>query len=333
MTAISLFQRTTLRPSTSWIVPGAIVAGCVFLVIGSLRSTLFAQQTVSGLANGGIYASLAVALVLIYRATEVINFAQGALATFTTYIAWQLIDWGLTYWLAFACTLAIAFVGGLGVELAAIRPVERRGTALTVVIASIGLLILVEGAIGRIWGNQVKFMPAPFPARIYHVGGVAFSLQDLGTIAISIASVFVLGLFFRFTKIGLGMRAAAVRPAAARLVGIRVSWMLSLGWGLAAMLGAVAGMLAAASPSVLLQPNMMDGILIYAFAAAVVGGLESPAGAVIGALAIGVILSLLGSYVSWVTPQLLLPAAFVLMLAVLLVKPSGLFGRTRTRRV
>ena len=333
MTAISLFQRTTWRPSSSWIVPGAILAGCVFLVIGSLRSTLFAQQTVSGLANGGIYASLAVALVLIYRATEVINFAQGALATFTTYIAWQLIDWGLTYWFAFACTLAIAFVGGLGVELAAIRPVERRGSPLTVVIASIGLLILVEGAIGRIWGNQVKFMPAPFPARIYHVGGVAFSLQDLGTIAISVASVFVLWLFFRFTKVGLAMRAAAVRPAAARLVGIRVSWMLSLGWGLAAMLGAVAGMLAAATPSVLLQPNMMDGILIYAFAAAVVGGLESPAGAVIGALAIGVLLSLLGSYVSWVTPQLLLPAAFVLMLAVLLVKPSGLFGRTRTRRV
>ena len=333
MTAISLFQRTTWRPSSSWIVPVAIIAGCVFLVIGSLRSTLFAQQTVSGLANGGIYASLAVALVLIYRATEVINFAQGALATFTTYIAWQLIAWGLTYWLAFACTLAIAFVGGLGVELAAIRPVERRGSPLTVVIASIGLLILVEGAIGRIWGNQVKFMPAPFPARIYHVGGVAFSLQDLGTIAISVASVFVLWLFFRFTKVGLAMRAAAVRPAAARLVGIRVSWMLSLGWGLAAMLGAVAGLLAAASPSVLLQPNMMDGILIYAFAAAVVGGLESPAGAVIGALAIGVLLSLLGSYVSWVTPQLLLPAAFVLMLAVLLVKPSGLFGRTRTRRV
>ena len=333
MTAISIFNRTTWRPRSSWIVPAAIVAGCAFLVIGSLRSSLFAQQTVSGLANGGIYASLAVALVLIYRATEVINFAQGALATFTTYIAWQLIDWGLSYWPAFLCTLAIAFVGGLAVELAAIRPVERRGSQLTVVIASIGLLILVEGAIGRIWGNQVKFMPAPFPARIYNVGGVAFSLQDLGTIAISIASVFVLWLFFRFTKIGLAMRAAAVRPAAARLVGIRVSWMLSLGWGLAAMLGAVAGMLAAASPSVLLQPSMMDGILIYAFAAAVVGGLESPAGAVIGALAIGVLLNLLGSYVSWITPQLLLPAAFVLMLAVLLVKPSGLFGRSRTRRV
>ena len=129
------------------------------------------------------------------------------------------------------------------------------------------------------------------------------------------------------------MRAAAVRPDAARLVGVRVSWMLSLGWGLAAALGAVAGMMAAASPSVLLQPKMMDGILIYAFAAAVLGGLESAAGAVVGGLAIGVMLNLLGSYVSWITPQLLLPAAFVLMLVVLLVKPSGLFGRTRVRRV
>ena len=322
-----------LRPTSAWIVPLALVGVCVFLIIGSLQSALFAQQTVSGLANGGIYASLAVALVVIYRATEVINFAQGAIATFTTYIAWQLIAWGFSYWEAFASTLVIAFVGGFVLELVAIRPVERRGNQLTVVIAAIGLLILVEGAIGWIWGNNVKFMPAPFPSHIYNVGGVAFSRQDLSTIAISIASVFVLWLFFQFTKVGLAMRAAAVRPHAARLVGVRVSWMLSLGWGLAAVLGAVAGMMAAASPSVLLQPSMMDGILIYAFAAAVLGGLESAAGAVIGALLIGVTLNLLGTYVSWVTPELLLPAAFVIMLVVLLVKPSGLFGHTRVRKV
>jgi len=310
------------------------VAGtCVFLLVGSLSSALFAQQTVSGLANGGIYASLAVALVLIYRATEVINFAQGGLATFTTYVAWQLIDWGLTYWLAFAATLAIAFGGGMLVELVAIRPVERRGNILTIVIASIGLLILAEGAVGWIWGAQVKFMPSAFPARVFHVGGVAFSFQDVGTIGVSIASVFVLWLFFRFTKVGLAMRAAAVRPAAARLVGIRVSWMLSLGWGLAATLGAVSGLMAAASPSVLLQPSMMDGILIYAFAAAVLGGLESPAGAVVGGLSIGVLLNLLPTYVDWVAPALLLPVAFIVMLFVLLVKPSGLFGRTRVRKV
>jgi branched-chain amino acid transport system permease protein len=334
MTAVSTFTRRGWpRPTTAWIVPAGLVGICIFLVVGSLQSVLFAQQTIAGLANGGIYASLAVALVLIYRATEVINFAQGALATFTTYVAWQLLDWGLSYWPAFACTLGIAFAGGFLVELVAIRPVERRGTVATVVIASIGLLILVEGSIGWIWGNEIKFMPAPFPAHIYHVGGVAFSRQDLSTIAISIIAVLVLWLFFQFTKVGLAMRAAAVRPDAARLVGVRVSWMLSLGWGLAAALGAVAGMMAAASPSVLLQPSMMDGILIYAFAAAVVGGLESAAGAVIAALLIGVLLNLLGSYVSWVTPQLLLPAAFLLMLVVLLVKPSGLFGRTRVRRV
>jgi branched-chain amino acid transport system permease protein len=324
---------TTVRSHTSWIVPGALLIVGVLLLIGSLNSSLFAQQTVSGLANGGIYASLAVALVLIYRATEVINFAQGALATFATYIAWQLIQWGLSYWPAFACTLGIAFVGGFVVELVAIRPVERRGSVMTVVIASIGLLILVEGSIGWIWGNDVKFMPAPFPAHIYTVGGVAFSRQDLSTIAISLVAVVIMWVFFQFTKVGLAMRAAAVRPEAARLVGVRVSWMLSLGWGLAAALGAVAGMMAAASPSTLLQPTMMDSVLIYAFAAAVVGGLESAFGAVIAALLIGVLLNLITTYVHSIGPALQLPVAFVIMLLVLLVKPSGLFGRTRVRRV
>lgn len=335
--AVSQLTRTlvpTIRIRWSaWIVPALLAGGCIFLVVGSIQSSLFAQQTVSGLANGGIYASLAVALVLIYRATEVINFAQGALATFTTFVAWQLLQWGLSYWPTFVLTLAIAFALGVAVELVAIRPVERRGNVLTVVIASIGLLILLEGAVGWIWKPTVRFMPSPFPLHFWHVGGVAFSSQDIGTIGVSIASVVVLWAFFRFTKLGLAMRAAAVRPHAARLVGVRVSWLLSLGWGLAATLGAVAGLLVAPNPSVQLSPSMMDGILIYAFAAAVLGGLESSIGAVVAGLAIGVVLSLLGSYVSWVTPQLQLPAAFVLMLIVLLVKPSGLFGRTTVRKV
>jgi branched-chain amino acid transport system permease protein len=319
--------------ATSAIVPVLLGGFCLFLLVGSLRSSLFAQLTVSGLATGGIYASLAVALVLIYRATQVINFAQGGLATFAAYIAWQLNTWGLSYWPAFLLTLPIAFVGGVLVEQVAIRPAGRRGSVLSVVIASIGVLILAEGSIPLIWGSEVKFFPSAFPARAVRVGGVAFSYQDLGTIGVSILAVVLLWVLFRFTKLGLAMRAAAFRPNAARLVGIRVGWMLSIGWGLAAVLGAVAGMMAAASPSVLLNPNMMDGILIYSFAAAVLGGLESPAGAVVGGLAIGAILNLLGSYVSWITPQLLLPAAFVLMLVVLLVKPSGLFGRTSVRRV
>ncbi|HZD86847.1 MAG TPA: branched-chain amino acid ABC transporter permease [Gaiellaceae bacterium] len=314
------------------IVAAFLLAGCVFLAIGSARSALFAQETVSGLASGGIYASLAVALVLIYRATEVVNFSQGAIATFTTYVAWQLMQWGISYWPAFVLTLALAFVGGIALERVAIRPVER-ASQLTVVIVSIGLLIAIEGAVGWIWSSQIRFMPSAFPIHPIHLGGVSFSLEDVGTIGVTIGAVVLLWAFFRFTKIGLAMRASATHPDAARLVGVRVSWMLALGWGFAAVLGAVSGMLAAASPSVLLQPSMMDGVLIYAFAAAVLGGLESPAGAVVGGLAIGVTLNLLASYVGFVTPQLLLPAAFVLMLGILLIKPSGLFGRPKVRKV
>lgn len=309
-----------------------LLAAMVFLLIGSLSSDLFAELTVKGIALGSVFASLALALVLIYRATGVINFAQGEMAMATTYVAYQLTVWGVSYWPAFFATLAVAFVFGVVTQQVVIRPVQHR-SVVAAVIVTVGLFSVIDGIVIWIWNAEPKFMPAPFSGAVYQVGGVTVSLTDLGTIAVALGSVLTLWLFFQFTKLGLAMRAAALRPEAARFVGVRVSWMLSLGWGLAAVLGAVAGMMAAASPSVLLQPNMMDGVLIYAFAAAVVGGLESPAGAVIGGLAIGAMLNLLGSYVSWVTPPLLLPAAFVVMLIVLLVKPSGLFGRTQVRRV
>jgi branched-chain amino acid transport system permease protein len=166
---------------------------------------------------------------------------------------------------------------------------------------------------------------------VYHAGGVAFSRQDIGVLAVSIASVIVLWILFQFTKLGLAMRASALRPAAASLVGVRVNWMLAIGWGLAAVLGAVAGLMT--EPTQFLQPTMMQAILLYAFAAAVLGGLESPAGAVIGGLALGVFLNLIGQYVGIATPELRLPIAFLVLLAVLLVKPTGLFGRKQVRRV
>jgi branched-chain amino acid transport system permease protein len=323
-------DRSSVILPASPVVLGLLAGACVFLIVGSLVSSQFAEQTVAGLATGAIFGSVALALVLIYRATEVINFAQGAMAMFTTYIAWQLIEWGLSYWPAFVLTLVIAFVAGVATERVMIKPVERAGV-LSVVIVTIGLLILLEGLAAWIWTPEIKFFPSAFSTRPIHVGGVSFSLQDLGTIAVSIASVLLLWIFFRFTKIGLAMRAAALRPAAARLVGVRVGWMLALGWGLAAVLGAVAGMMVA--PTVLLQPSMMDAILIYAFAAAVVGGLESPAGAVVGGLGLGVLLNLLGTYVGFVTPELRLPVALVVLLAVLLIKPTGLFGKPQVRRV
>lgn len=309
----------------------AVVAACVFLVIGSLSSSIFAQQTVAGLAQGTIFASLALALVLIYRATKHINFAQGEMAMATTYFAYQLTQWGLSYWLSFFLTLGLAFLFGVAVQLVLIRPIEHR-SVIAVVIVTVGLFILIDGLVTWKWGADQKFMPAPFGNRVYHVGGVSIAQQDVGTLIVTVASVFVLWAFFRYTKIGLGMRAAAIRPAAARLVGVRTHALLAVGWGLAAVLGAVAGLMTEPTQYVL-QPTMMQAVLLYAFAAAVLGGLESPGGAVIGGLALGVFLNLIGQYVGFATSELRLPIAFAVLLGVLLLKPNGLFGRKQVRRV
>jgi branched-chain amino acid transport system permease protein len=292
--------------------------------------TDFLQQVVAGLASGGIYASLALAVVLIYRTTRVVNFAQGEMAMFTTFVAWTLMDHGLAFWPAFALTLAIAFAGGVAVERIVIRPVEG-APVLTVVIVTIGLALLLNGLAAALWGSEVKSFRSAFSTRAIDVGGVAVSVQDIGVIAVSLVLVVVLWLFFRFTKLGLALRAAAVNPDESRLVGIRVGWMLALGWGLAAVLGAVAGMLVA--PTVFLEPNMMRAILLYAFAAAVLGGMDSPVGAVVGGLAFGVIQNLVETYIEEIGATLRLPVALALLLLVLLVRPQGLFGRAAVRRV
>ena len=309
----------------------ALAAAVVFLVVGSLTSTIFAKQTVAGLAQGAVFGSLALALVLIYRATEVINFAQGEMAMASVYIAYQLIQWGFSYWEAFFATLAISFAIGMLIQVVAIRPVQHK-SVIAVVIVTVGLFILIDGLVTWKWGADIKFMPAPFGQKIYHAGGVSIARQDIGTLLVAIVSVIGLWLLFQFTKLGLGMRAAALRPASAALVGVRVDAMLAVGWGLAAMLGAIAGLMTEPAQYVL-QPTLMQPILLYAFAAAVLGGLESPAGAVIGGVALGVFLNLVGQYVHFVTSELRLPFAFAVLLAVLLVKPSGLFGTQRVRKV
>jgi branched-chain amino acid transport system permease protein len=290
-----------------------------------------AQQVVAGLSSGGIYATLAVALVLIYRSTGVVNFAQGEMAMFATFIAWTLIHHGFSYWPAVGLTVLIAFAGGVAVERVVISPVEGR-SVVTVAIVTVGLFFLLNGAAFWIWSGEVKTFPSAFPTRPIRVAGVAFSIQDLGIIGVALAAVVLLWLLFRFTKVGLALRAAALNPDSSRLTGVRVGWMLALGWGLAAALGAVSGMLAA-PPLESFDPNFMQPILLYAFAGAVLGGFDSALGAVVGSLLLGVFLNLVGTYVGWIGTELQLPVALVVILGVLLVRPSGLFGRAVVRRV
>jgi branched-chain amino acid transport system permease protein len=290
----------------------------------------FIQQVISGLATGGIYGSLALALVMIYQATDVVNYAQGEMAMFSTYLAWTMINAGWPYWLAFFATLAVAFAGGILIERIIIRPVEN-APILSIVIVSIGLLVILNSVAGWIYSYIQKPFPSPFPPKPIRIGNIYIGAHDIGAIAVTLVVLLFLYLFFRYTTLGLAMRAAAQNAASSRLCGIRVGWMLALGWGLAALVGAVAGMMVA--PIVFLDPNMMAGILIYAFASATLGGFTSPGGAVIGGLIVGVIENLVGTYVKFIGTELKLTVALVLILVVLIVKPSGLFGRATVHRV
>jgi branched-chain amino acid transport system permease protein len=287
----------------------------------------FIFQVFAGLATGGIYASLALALVMIYQATHLVNFAQGEMAMFATYIAWSLINAGLGYWPAFFLTVLIAFVLGVLIERIVIRPVEN-APVLAVVVVFIGLLVILNSVAGWIFTYTIKSFPSPFSGEL--PAGIRYmSPHQLGAIGVTLVVLALLYVFFRFTSLGLAMRAAAQNPVSSRLVGIRVGWMLALGWGLAAAVGAIAGMMVA--PIVYLDPNMMGGILLYAFAAALVGGIDSPVGAVVGGLVVGVLENVLGAFV--IGNELKLVVALVLIIGVLLVKPSGFFGKVHVSRV
>jgi branched-chain amino acid transport system permease protein len=291
---------------------------------------IFIQQVVSGLATGGIYAALALALVMIYQATDVVNFAQGELAMFATYICWSLINAGLPYWVAFISTLGIAFVGGVVIERVLIRPVEN-APILSIVMVTLGLLVICNSVAGWIWTYVQKPFPSPFPANPFKIGNIVFGAHDVGQIQVTLLVLLCIYLFFRFTPLGLAMRAAAHNPVSSRLVGIRVGWMLALGWGLAAVFGAVAGMMVA--PVLTLEPNLMGGVQIYAFAAATLGGFTSPGGAVLGGFIVGVVENLVGTYVSFIGTELKFTVALAMIIVVLLVKPTGLFGSTVVKRV
>jgi branched-chain amino acid transport system permease protein len=300
------------------------------MLVADFTWTEFAQQLAAGIRSGAIYAGLALAIVIIYRSTRVINFAQGEMATFSTFVCWSLMNHGLSFWAAFPIVLAIAFLGGVTIERTLIKPVEN-ASVLTIVIVTLGLALVLNGLMSLIWGGATRPFDGPFSTRTVDVAGVPISVQDVGIVLVSFVLVGLLALFFRYTKVGLGLRAAALNPASSRLVGVRVGWMLALGWGLAAVLGAIAGLMAA--PTAFLDPNMMLVIIVYAFAAAVLGGIDSPIGAVVGGLILGVTVNLLGRYVDLVGEELKLPTALAVLLLVLVIRPQGLFGRVIVRRV
>jgi branched-chain amino acid transport system permease protein len=290
----------------------------------------FLQLLVSGIATGAIFASLALALVLIYNAMGLVNFAQGEMAMVATFIAFTLIDRGVSYWIALPVTLVIAFAGGIVVQRLVIRPVER-APILTLVIVTLGLATLLNGLAGFIFGYVPRSFPSPFSAKTVNILGAYSSYQDLGVIAVSAVVLLAIYLLLQRTTVGLTIRAAAHHPEASRLLGVQVSWMLALGWGLASAVGAVSGIMVA--PLLLLEPNMMQTIIIYAFAAAVLGGIESPLGAVVGGVIVGVTVNLAGRYLPFVGGDLQLAVALAIIVGVLVLKPNGLFGRPAVRRV
>lgn len=291
--------------------------------------TRFVDLTLNGLANGAIYAAVALSLVLIWRATRILNFAQAGMLMLTTFIAWSAIDHGASYWLGFAIALASGLVLGAVVERVVIRPVEGK-PPLNAVLVTLGLLVTLEAVAGMIWGGDPHSFPPAFSIRGYEIGGhtVLFSPSDLFGVLVVAAVMVALLALFKLTDLGLRMRAAAFAPEVSRLLGISVGRMFTAGWALASMAGSLAGLLVA--PSSFVSPSAFDSVLVFAFTAAVIGGLESPQGAVLGGMAVGLVLSYVSGYAGASVVTL---GALILLVIVLMLRPNGIFAPSAARRV
>lgn len=290
----------------------------------------FLQQVLNGIGDGAIYASLGLALVLIYRTTNIANFAQGEMATFSAYIAWQLHHWGMPVGWAFLGALVLSVIIGIVTYALIVRPVQYKDE-LTIIIVTLGLFLAYNSASGAIWGFLQMSLPSPFPSGGVNAAGMRLSADLIGTILVLVAIAAGMYLLFQRTRLGMALRAAASNAVSAKLVGIPFTWMMATGWGLAAALGAISGILVA--PKLTLDPNMMGTIIIYAFAAAVVGGLGSYRGAVVGGAIVGVSQALSMAYLPWLGADLQIVVPLLLIVAVLIAKPEGLFGTSVVARV
>ena len=289
----------------------------------------FLNTALGGLTLGMVYAAFALALVLIWRSTRIVNFAQAPMAMLTTFVALTVIDAGHSYWLGFAAALLAGLVLGAVVERVVVRPVEG-GPEINAVILTLGLFIVLHALASVVFGNRYRSFPAPFGIRGLKVGGSTIGITGFGIFTV-VAVLVVMGLLvalFRFTDVGLRMRAAAFNPEVSRLLGVRVGRMLTLGWALAALVGSLAALLIAGGS--LVHPGYMDSIVVFGFVAAVLGGLDSPVGAVVGGLLLGVSLSFVSGYLG---SELVALAALAILMAVLLLKPGGLFAQAQERRV
>jgi len=288
------------------------------------------QQIVDGITAGSIYGALALALVLVYRSTGLVNFAQGQMAVVSVYIGWSLVEIGLPVPLAVVFTLLASLVIGALTERLLIRRFEGQ-EPLVAIVATVAVLICFNGLINLVWGGSVRAFPSLFPDEVVSFLGARATWGDVGTVAVLVGTVGLLQLFFLRTRLGLALRTAADNPSSARLLGLPVGSLLLVGWGLAALLGGLAGCLVA--PSVPLQPNMMDTILVYALAAAVLGGLDSPLGAVVAAWLIGIVETVAGANINIIGSDLRIAVPLVLLALILLVRPQGLFGRRDVERL
>ena len=289
----------------------------------------FLNFTLSGLTLGVVFAAFALCLVLIFRATRVINFAQGAQAMFTTYLALEVVQRGGSYWLALPVALVAGFLLGAFVERVIVRPVEN-GPEINPVIVTLGIFVSLEALAAILFGNVLEAFPAPFGLTGLQFGDTTVSLttNDLWKYAAVLVAMVALLLLFSATSLGLQMRAAAFGQEVARLLGVKVGQMLTLGWALAGLFGSLAGVLIAGGG--LISPTFMQGVVVFGFVAAVLGGLDSFVGALVG----GIVLGLTSAYVSgYLGSELVTMAALLILVTVLLLRPGGLFSSTVARKV
>jgi branched-chain amino acid transport system permease protein len=290
----------------------------------------FIQLVIEGLSTGSIYAALALAIVLVNRATGIINFAQGSMAVLSTFAAYALVQAGVPLPVAALIAIAIGFVLGATVERVIVRPFEG-GDPDTTVVVTIGLFVTFTGVAAIFFGYEPRQFPSFVGSTTFNLGGVFVDARAILNIVVLVLVMVVLQFVFRATKLGLAMRAVADNPQSAALSGLPVSRLLMIGWGLAAALGAVAGILVA--PQLFVSPVMLDFVLVYALAAAILGGLDSPLGAVVAAWIIGVVENLAAAYIDIIGNDLKIAVPLILMIVILIVRPQGLFGRKVVVRV